>query len=206
MRATARRSRACWRRSRASERLIEAGGTRAELQAAAAPGRRATRSTARSWDLEAKRTGRPAWQLAGLAGAAAAAHRLHVSASARRSDGRGGGRGRRPAAAQVKLGGDGDVERVARGPRRGPGRAAHRRRQRGLDARRSSCRYGAPAPRLGVELIEQPLPAGDDGPLAGMATAGADLRRREPARTRADLAALGGATTASTSSSTRPAA
>ena len=157
------------------------------------------------WDLEAKRSGRRVWQLAGLAGAGAGDHRLHAVARHARGDAGGGGAARAPAAPE-----DQARRRGRHGAARGGagGRAAgadHRRRQRGLDARRPTPRWRRRCCALGVELVEQPLPAGADEALAEMARPlpvcadeschdRGEPRRRWPA-----------STTWSTSSSTRPA-
>ena len=61
---------------------------------------------------------------------------------------------------KIKLGGEGDLERLdAIRARLRP--APARRRQRGLEPRRGAPRCCRPCVELGVELIEQPFPAGE---------------------------------------------
>jgi L-alanine-DL-glutamate epimerase-like enolase superfamily enzyme len=120
------------------------------------------------WDLEAKQAGRPVWQLAGLAPPqpATTAYTLsldtieNMAAAARANADR--------PLLKLKLSGPGDLDRV---------RAVHENAPRArliVDANEAwtPAIYTALAPQLaslGVELIEQPLPAGADAPLAGLA-------------------------------------
>jgi L-alanine-DL-glutamate epimerase-like enolase superfamily enzyme len=120
------------------------------------------------WDLEAKRAGRPAWELAGLAHLKAVttvftiglgtAEKMAAAATANRD---------RPIL-KLKLGRPGDVERVA------AVRAAAPEARLSVDANMAWTpeeleRYFAPMAALGVDLIEQPLPRGGDEALADMA-------------------------------------
>ena len=122
------------------------------------------------WDLEAKTRGEPAWRLAGLSapGPVTTAYTLSIDApQAMRAAARSATD--RPLL-KVKLGGEGgagaDLERLA-AVRDGAPRA-----RLIVDANEgwSIEDYRAVAPRLaglGVELVEQPLPAGEDAALAG---------------------------------------
>ena len=120
------------------------------------------------WDLEAKRAGRSAWEMAGLAHLKAVttvftiglgtAEKMAAAATANRD---------RPIL-KLKLGRPGDVERVA------AVRAAAPAARLSVDANMAWTpeeleRYFAPMAALGVDLIEQPLPRGGDEALAGMA-------------------------------------
>ena len=186
---------------------IAGGLDRAGLQQAMAAGAARNALDCAFWDLEAKRAGRPAHELAGHRRAAAAGHRLHDLARHAR------GRWRRPprkaadrALLKVKLGGAGDPERIAAVRRAAPQCRADRRRQRRLDRRTTSTDNLAACAAAGVTLVEQPLPDGHDDVLAA-------FRRPIPicadesvhARAFARRAASAN-TTRSTSSSTRPAA
>jgi L-alanine-DL-glutamate epimerase-like enolase superfamily enzyme len=119
------------------------------------------------WDLEAKRTGRPAWRLAGLPepGPLQTAYTLSLDAPARM----------REAAAQnahrpllkVKLGTPDDM------PRLEAVRAGAPETRIIVDANEGWSReiYADLAPhlaRLGVALVEQPVPAGEDEALRGL--------------------------------------
>jgi L-alanine-DL-glutamate epimerase-like enolase superfamily enzyme len=146
---------------------VEAGLDRQGLQAAMRSGAARTAIDCALWDLEAKLTGRRAWEIAGIAApepvttaftlslgtpdamraaAAAAAHRPLL---------------------KVKLGTDDDVARIAAVREGAPTSrlivdANEGWRAETLAANLSACRLA------GVELIEQPLPASDDGALAGL--------------------------------------
>jgi L-alanine-DL-glutamate epimerase-like enolase superfamily enzyme len=147
---------------------IERGVDRPALQIALKAGAARNAVDCALWDLEAKIAGRPAWQLAGLAPPqpAITAYTLsldsveNMAAAAR-------AHADRPLL-KLKLSGPGDLDRV---------RAVHENAPRArliVDANESWTPeiYTALAPELaplGVELIEQPLPAGADAPLAGLA-------------------------------------
>ena len=77
------------------------------------PARRATRSTARCGTSRRQASGRPVWELAGLAAPHAGDHRLHDLARHARGDGGGRRQGGRPPLLKIKLGGDGDAARIA---------------------------------------------------------------------------------------------
>ena len=147
---------------------IERGLDRAVLQTALKAGAARNAIDCALWDLEAKRTGRPVWQLAGLKPpqAAITAYTLSLGsvdsmAAAARAN------ADRPLL-KLKLSGPGDLDRV---------RAVHENAPRArliVDANEAWTPeiYTALAPQLaplGVELIEQPLSAGADDPLAGLA-------------------------------------
>ena len=120
------------------------------------------------WDLEAKRAGKPVWELAGLAAPhpEITAYTLSLDtpeameASARTN-------ARRPLL-KIKLGGDGDIDRLRAVRRGAPDARIVIDANEGWDA----ATYAAIAPSLidlGVEMVEQPLPADADAPLDGMA-------------------------------------
>ena len=85
---------------------------------------------------------------------------------------------------KIKLGGEGDMARLEAVRAGAPARAHRRRRQRGLDRRGLRRPRPGAASRLGVELVEQPLPAG------------ADERARRHGRARCRSAPTRAATTA----------
>jgi L-alanine-DL-glutamate epimerase-like enolase superfamily enzyme len=120
------------------------------------------------WDLAAKRAGRRAWELAGLAepGPEVTAYTLSLDTpEAMRTQ--AAKNAHRPLL-KIKLGGEGDMGRLE------AVRAGAPRARIIVDANEgwTAEAYAALAPalvRLGVELVEQPLPAGDDAALAEMA-------------------------------------
>ncbi|RIJ20528.1 dipeptide epimerase [Henriciella barbarensis] len=142
---------------------IEGGLSRIDLQTLMPPGAARCAVDCAMWDLEAKRTGKPVWQLAGLpepvpletAVTVVLASADEMANAAREAQGK---------LLKVKLGGDGDIDRV---------RAVHEARPDArliLDANEQLEAGALPglareAARLGVVLIEQPFAAGKDAAL-----------------------------------------
>jgi L-alanine-DL-glutamate epimerase-like enolase superfamily enzyme len=123
------------------------------------------------WDLEAKQSGRPVWALAGLQPPAALATAFTISldapdameAAARSAADAG------YALLKCKLTGEGDLERVTAVRRGAPSARLI------VDANESwghldIVQEAKAMAEIGVELIEQPVPAGQDGRLAGLDT------------------------------------
>jgi L-alanine-DL-glutamate epimerase-like enolase superfamily enzyme len=149
--------------------FVAGGGDRAALLRAMRPGAARNALDAALWDLEAKRTGRRAWDLAGLPeplpavtcytlslGSPDVMHQAARAASSR-------------PLLKVKLGGEGDPERIAAVREGAPGSrlvvdANEAWRPANLEANLAACAAA------GVELVEQPLPAGDDAALEGLAS------------------------------------
>jgi len=142
------------------------------------------------WDLEAKRSGSSVWALAGIAEPhpVVTAYTLSVDtpermAAAAREE------AHRPLL-KLKLTGAGDLERV-RAVRAGAPQATlivDANEAWTLDHLRD---YAPALAALGVALIEQPLPAGQDAALAGLPRP-VPLCADESCHTSADLAALAG--------------
>ena len=119
------------------------------------------------WDLEAKRTGTPVWRLAGLAEPRPAATAYTISLGAPEAMREKAAENADRPLLKIKLGADGDLQRV-RAARAGAPNA-----RLIVDANEgwTLAQYQALAPelaRLGVALVEQPLPAADDCALAGV--------------------------------------
>ncbi|ACL59343.1 N-acetyl-D-Glu racemase DgcA [Methylobacterium nodulans] len=146
---------------------VAAGATRADLLRLMPAGAARNALDCALWDYEAKATGRPAHAIAGLPPPcpATTAYTLslgtpeEMEAAARAA-------AQRPLL-KVKLGGEGDPARIAAVRRGAPAARLI------VDAN-EAWRAGTLAENLaacaaaGVELIEQPLPASDDGALAGL--------------------------------------
>lgn len=145
---------------------LDAGLDRQGLLAALPAGAARNAVDCALWDLEAKQAGRPAWQLAGLAepGPLTTAYTLSLGpadamgAAAREA-------AHRPLL-KLKLTGDGDLERVQ------AVRAGAPNSRLIVDANEAWSlahlrAYGPAFVDLGVVMIEQPLPAGQDAALAG---------------------------------------
>jgi L-alanine-DL-glutamate epimerase-like enolase superfamily enzyme len=123
------------------------------------------------WDLEAKQSGRPVWALAGLQPPAALATAFTISLdvpdameAAARSAANAG-----YALLKCKLTGEGDLDRVTAVRRGAPSARLI------VDANESWGHLdivgeATAMAAIGVELIEQPVPAGQDGRLAGLDT------------------------------------
>ncbi len=140
---------------------------RAALQQMLPPGAARNAVDCALWDLEAKRAGRPAWALAGLPepGPLVTAYTLSLDEpEAMRLQ--AAENAHRPFL-KVKLGGEGDIARLE------AVRAGAPVARVVVDANEgwSADEYAQLAPallRLGVSMVEQPLPADDDGALADM--------------------------------------
>lgn len=166
------------------------GLDRAGLQQAMMPGAARNALDAALWDLAAKAGGGRAAELAGIAALkpVVTAYTLSLDTPERMSAAAAAQRDR--PLLKLKLAGDGDIERVAAVRRAAP------RARLIVDANEGwSERHLAEAmPALaafGVELIEQPLPAGADDMLARIAHP-VPLCADESCHTRADLARLAG--------------
>lgn len=117
------------------------------------------------WDLEAKRTGRRAWELAGLAdpGPVITAFTVSLDAPERMRE-----RARRNAdrpLLKVKLGTPDDMARIEAVRAGAPDSRIVVDANEGWTAE-IYCELAPHLLRLGVEMVEQPLPAHDDGMLA----------------------------------------
>lgn len=146
---------------------LTAGLDREELPARLPPGAARNAVDSALWDLAAKRSGRSVWELAGLPRPEAliTAYTLSVDEPARLSES-ARAEAWRPLL-KLKLAGTGDLERVATVRGHAPGSRLI------VDANEawSPDDYQRLAPelaRLGVELLEQPFPAGSDGCLAAL--------------------------------------
>jgi len=137
------------------------------LEALMPPGAARSAVDCALWDLRAKLAGKPVWQLAGLTEPKPliTAYSLSLDTPAK-MQAKAAENAHRPLL-KVKLGGEGDLERI-RAVRAGAPAATII-----VDANEGWTpeSYGALAPEflsLGVAMVEQPLPAWDDGALAGM--------------------------------------
>lgn len=147
--------------------LIEAGGSRDALAAALPPGAARNALDCALWDLEAKLAGRPVWQLAGLPEPRPLTVSYTLSLDTPEAMAAAAAAVADRPILKLKLGGQGDVARVA------AVRAAAPQARLIVDANEAWTlelyREAAPAlAGLGVELIEQPFPAGRDAALDGL--------------------------------------
>jgi len=150
---------------RSLEADLRRGLDRAALQSRLPAGAARNGLDCAFWDLEAKRAGRPVWQCAELAAPepVETAFTLSLDTPEKMADAAARNAGR--PLLKVKLGGEGDLERIE------AVRAGAPRSKIIVDANEGWTveQYLALAPtlvRLGVALVEQPLAAGNDGALA----------------------------------------
>ncbi|MEM7178441.1 MAG: N-acetyl-D-Glu racemase DgcA [Pseudomonadota bacterium] len=142
------------------------------------------------WDLEAKRAGKRVWELAGLPapGPELTVYTLGIDTpDAMRA--KAVENAHRPLL-KIKLGGPGDIDRLRAVREGAPESRIVLDANEGWDAET----YADIAPvilDLGVEMVEQPLPAADDGALAGMARP-LPVCADEACHDRASLPALAG--------------
>ena len=120
------------------------------------------------WDWEAKRTGRTVWDLAGLSAPAPVVTAFTLSLDTRRQDGAAARKHAGRPLLKIKLGTPEDMGRLEAVRRGAPETRIIIDANEGWDADI----YADLAPhllRLGVEMVEQPLPAGADDMLAEIA-------------------------------------
>ncbi|MEH6633378.1 MAG: N-acetyl-D-Glu racemase DgcA [Halopseudomonas aestusnigri] len=139
---------------------LESGMTRSELQEAMPAGAARFAVDAALWDLEAKKSGKRAWEIAGVSMASATTvYTLSLDTPVKMElDARDN---LDKPVLKLKLGGTGDLERVA------AVRKGHPTSRIVVDANEAWSKevYEALVPelqKLGVEMIEQPFPAADD--------------------------------------------
>ncbi len=142
------------------------------------------------WDLEAKQSGRPVWKLAGLGAPQPLVTAYTLSLEAPEVMGAAARANRRRPLLKIKLGGTDDIARVA------AVRAGAPEARLIVDANEAWTPDLLPAylpamARLGVALVEQPLPAGHDDALAGIVHP-VPVCADESCHTSGDVAALVG--------------
>ena len=169
---------------------IENGLDRAGLQSRLPAGAARNALDCALWDLEAKRRRQPAWRLAGLErpGPVTTAYTLSLD-TAENMGAAAKAQAARPLL-KLKLAGPADLDRVRTVRQNAPGARLI------VDANEgwSAGDYAALAPALaglGVDLIEQPLPAGADEALQGLART-VPVAADESCHDRSSLARLAG--------------
>ncbi|TNC15141.1 dipeptide epimerase [Methylobacterium terricola] len=147
---------------------LAAGLTRQDLAGLLPAGAARNALDCALWDLEAKRTGTPAHRLAGIPAPAPVTTCYTLSLGSPEAMAAAARAAASRPLLKVKLGGGGDPERIA-AVRHGAPEAAivvdanEAWSPETLEANLAAC------VAAGVRLIEQPLPAGDDAALAGIA-------------------------------------
>jgi len=151
----------------AMREALEGGLDRIALQDAMPPGAARNGLDCAFWDLEAKTAGKRVWELAGLPapGSVITAYTLSLG-TPEEMRAKAAENAHRPLL-KIKLGGDGDIDRLRAVRTGAPDAKIIIDANEGWDA----AAYARIAPvvlELGVAMVEQPLPAGDDGALAGL--------------------------------------
>jgi len=117
------------------------------------------------WDLEAKSSNQPVWQLAGLDAPQSVTTAYTLSLDTADKMGETARQNAQRPLLKIKLAGDGDLERVAAIRQNAPNATLIVDANEGWSATQVEP-FSAELARLGVALIEQPLPADADAVLA----------------------------------------
>jgi L-alanine-DL-glutamate epimerase-like enolase superfamily enzyme len=175
---------------RTMQPALAAGLTREALQQAMPAGAARNALDCAFWDLEAKRSGRPVHELAGLAAPSPLTTALTISLGSPEAMAKAAERAAGRALLKVKLGADGDSERIAAVRTAAPRATLIVDANEGWNDANLAANLAACA-QAGVALVEQPLPAGHDALLARVKRA-IPVCADESAHDRASLPALAG--------------
>lgn len=172
------------------ERDLSRGISRADLQSLMPAGGARNAVDCALWDLEAKRAGKRAWELAGMRAVAPIISDFTLSLDTPTAMAASAARVPQYSRLKLKLTGEGDIDRVA------AVRAARPQAALIVDANqawneRQLDEFTPKLAELGVELIEQPLPEGGDEALARF-TSPIPLCADESCQTRASLDSVAG--------------
>ncbi|MGP1398042.1 MAG: N-acetyl-D-Glu racemase DgcA [Inquilinaceae bacterium] len=143
---------------------VAGGLDRAALQRALPAGAARNAIDCALWDLEAKLTGQPVWRLAGLREPRPVETAYTLSLDTDENMAAAAADGGRPLL-KLKLTGDGDLERVSAVRHAAPETRLIVDANEGWTPSHLKA-FGPAFAKLGVEMIEQPLPAGEDAVLA----------------------------------------
>ncbi|MCR9086885.1 MAG: dipeptide epimerase [Rhodobacteraceae bacterium] len=169
---------------------LPAGLDRAALQEALPPGAARNAADCALWDLEAKRAGRRVWELAGLAAPGPVTTAFTLSLEAPEAMAEAARQAAHLPLLKIKLGTPEDLVRLEAVRAAAPGPRIIVDANEGWSAE-DYTRLAPDLVRLGVVLVEQPLPAGQDEPLAGLPRP-VPLCADESCHDRATLGALKG--------------
>jgi L-alanine-DL-glutamate epimerase-like enolase superfamily enzyme len=173
---------------------LAAGLDRVGLQKAMPPGAARNALDCAFWDLEAKRSGRPVHELAGLAAPHALTTAFTISLGPPAAMAEAAAKAASRALLKIKLGGNnehgGDAARIAAVRAAAPKATLIVDANEGWDERNLGANLAACA-QASVALVEQPLPDGGDQALAGLKRP-IPVCADESAHDRSSLAALAG--------------
>ena len=154
----------------AARSRIEAGITRDAIASILTPHAARNALDCALWDLAAKKAGVPAWQLAGLAEPKPAVTAYTLSLDTPEAMGEAAAKVSGRPLLKLKLGREGDVERLKLIRRNAPHSRLIVDANEGWTADSLAAMLAACAD-TGVELVEQPLPAGNDEALRAVSRA-----------------------------------
>ncbi len=173
---------------RSQAAAIAAGLTRETLQSALPAGAARNALDCALWDLDAKRSARRAWEIAGIDPPVPAITAETVVLDTPQAMAAAAAALKGQPLLKLKLGAEAVVERVAAVRRAAPEARLIVDANEGWDLRLLE-RVCTALAELGVEMIEQPLPAGDDLDLSGFSSP-VPLCADESCHTSADVADL----------------
>jgi len=154
----------------AARSRIEAGTTRDAIASILTPHAARNALDCALWDLAAKKAGVPAWQLAGLVEPKPAVTAYTLSLDTPEAMGEAAAKASGRPLLKLKLGREGDVERLKLIRRNAPHSRLIVDANEGWTADNLAAMLAACAD-AGVELVEQPLPAGNDEALRAVSRA-----------------------------------
>ena len=169
---------------------VEDGLTREDLLDALPPGAARNALDCALWDLEAKQAGQPAWALAGLEAPRPCITAVTLSLDTPENMGKAAAQHAHLPLLKLKVTGEGDAERIRAVRENAPGARLIVDANEGWTPPMLDDLLPALA-ALGVEMVEQPLPAADDVALEGRRLA-LPLCADESCHTSADLPRLKG--------------
>lgn len=143
---------------------IEAGITRADIASLIAPHAARNALDCALWDLDAKKAGQPAWQLAGLPEPKPVITAYTLSLDTPEAMGEAAAKASHRPLLKLKLGREGDAMRLQLIRRNAPSSRLIVDANEGWTPENLASMLAACADQ-GVELVEQPLPAGNDEAL-----------------------------------------
>ena len=150
----------------AARPVIEHGVTRADVPGLVNPHAAQNALDCALWDLEAKRTGKPVWKLAGLDPPKPLVTAYTLSLDTPEAMAAAASASQRPLL-KLKLGRDGDGDRLRLIRKAAPNARLIVDANEGWSAENLEAMFAACA-EANVELVEQPLPAGNDEALRGL--------------------------------------
>ncbi len=174
----------------AAREAVEAGITRDGLLEALSPGAARNALDCALWDLEAKQAARPAWALAGLEAPQPCVTAVTLSLDTPESMGQAAARHAALPLLKLKVTGEGDLARIEAVRANAPGARLIVDANEGWTVPMLE-EFLPSFADLGVEMVEQPLPASDDSALEGRQFA-IPLCADESCHTREDLTRLAG--------------